>query len=80
MFPDNVGSEECGFEAIDHQEREMSEFYQKAHEALIEAYMETHPGVSWDTAYDRTADMAYGLMQDLAAEKIDEMRDRAKYE
>ena len=58
----------------------MKELYLKAHEALTDAYMEAHPGISWTAAYEYTADMAYDLSRDLAAEKIDEMRDRAKYE
>lgn len=52
----------------------------KAHEKLIEEYIEAHPLSDWHEAYEHTADAAYEKMQDMIAEMIDEARDRWKYE
>ena len=35
------------------------EAYLRIHEELTEFYLELHPEMSWDAAYERTAAMAY---------------------
>lgn len=56
----------------------MKDQFIEAHEALIEEYMETHPGVTWDQAYDRCSDAAYDRMRDSMADRADMARLRAK--
>jgi hypothetical protein len=54
------------------------ELYMAAHEELVDEEME-RTGCDWQTAYERTADRAYGRMVDRLADIGDAMRDRAKY-
>lgn len=54
------------------------ELYMAAHEELVDEEME-RTGCDWQTAYERTADAAYGRMQERFADLIDAARDRAKY-
>lgn len=56
----------------------MKEQFIAAHEALIEEYMESHPGVTYDQAYERCADGAYEKMRDGLADRADMARMRAK--
>lgn len=57
---------------------DFKELYLEEHERLVEEYMETHPGVTWDQAYDRCGDAAYGAMQDRYADLADAARQRQK--
>lgn len=54
--------------------------FMDAHEALIEDYLERRPNADWSEVYDRTADAAYGRMQDTLADKADALRQRLKDE
>lgn len=54
------------------------ELYMSAHEDMVDEYIEAHPGVDWQTAYDRTADGAYGRMTDRLADMADNYRDQMK--
>jgi hypothetical protein len=56
------------------------EQYIAAHEELIAEYLDKHPHATEAEAYDKTADMAYGLMRDKLADMADHLRDKAKYE
>ena len=56
----------------------MKDLFLKIHESLTDAYMETRPGIPWDTAYQATADMAYELYQEIGADMVDNARERAK--
>lgn len=56
----------------------MKEQFIAAHEALVEEYMESHPGVTWEQAYDRCADGAYDRMRDNMADRADNARMIAK--
>lgn len=58
----------------------MKELWVKAHERLIDAYLESKPEASWTEAYEKTAPMVDELMSDLLANQIDEARMRKKYE
>ncbi len=49
-----------------------------AHEALVEEFMRDHPGVTWQQAYDCTADAAYDRMADKLADMADHYRQREK--
>jgi hypothetical protein len=55
------------------------ELFFKAHEQLIEEYLEAHPEATESEAYERTTDAAYERMRDMYADMVDEARDRAKY-
>lgn len=57
----------------------MKDHYIAAHEELIERYLETHEGVSWEQAYDLCADRAYDHMVDKMADHADYLR-KAKRE
>jgi hypothetical protein len=57
----------------------MKELFIEAHEELVDEYLEAHPTATWQQAYDRTADAAYGRMTDGLADMADTLRDRAKY-
>lgn len=52
----------------------------EAHERLIADYMDKHPKADWSRAYDATAPLVDESMVDDIAAKIDELRDRRKYE
>ena len=56
----------------------MKEAFIEAHMQLVEAYLEAHPGATWDQAYEATGDMAYDRMRDNLADRIDTLRLRAK--
>ena len=56
------------------------DLYMEEHERLIEEYMETHPGATWDEAYDRCGDDAYLAMQDRCADRANNARQRQKDE
>ena len=45
-----------------------------AHEALVDEYLDAHPDVSWEEAYDITADVAYDRMRDTLADRADHLR------
>jgi hypothetical protein len=53
------------------------ELYMSVHEELVDEEME-RTGCDWQTAYDRTADMAYTRMVDRLADLADNYRDRMK--
>lgn len=53
----------------------MKEFYIKAHEELIEKYLEKNPNATWDEAYKITADFAYDKMVDDLADMSDRLKD-----
>lgn len=55
------------------------ELFMAAHERAIEEYQDVHPNADWTEAYERTGDRAMEIMQDRAADAIDEARERAKY-
>lgn len=52
--------------------------FAKAHAELVEEYLEEHPGVSEDEAYDATADLAYERMQDNLADMGDWLYDQRR--
>jgi len=54
------------------------ELFMRAHEELVDKYMDDHPEVSWQEAYDATADGAYDRMRDKYADMVDEARMRRK--
>jgi hypothetical protein len=54
------------------------EAYIQAHEALVEEYMDAHPDVDWETAYDLTADAAHDRMRDVYADRADHARQLRK--
>ena len=55
------------------------ELFMRAHEQLIEEYMEAHPNADESAAYERTADLAMDRMRENVADMIDAARDEAKY-
>lgn len=59
---------------------DFKELYLSEHERLIDEYMETHPGVTWDQAYERCADGAYDGMRDRLADMADAARQQMKDE
>lgn len=50
----------------------------RAHEELVEQYLESHPSATWDQAYERTACRAHERARDYFMEAIDEARMRVK--
>ena len=58
----------------------MKELFIEAHEELVDRYLETHPGATWDEAYEKTADRAYNHMTDKLADMADRLRQRMKDE
>lgn len=52
----------------------MKELWLQTHEELVAEYLEAHPGISWDAAYDRTADLVNDRMADKHAAMIDYAR------
>lgn len=56
----------------------MKELFIKAHERLIEEYLERHPNATEQHAYNATADRAYDRMIDDLADRADMLRLRAK--
>lgn len=50
------------------------ELYIEATEQIIEELMEKDPSLSWDEAYDISADLAYDRMTDNLADAIDHYR------
>ena len=52
--------------------------YMAAHEAEIEAYMDSHPEATEEEAYDATSEAAYTGMTDQLADHADHLRDQAK--
>ena len=56
----------------------MKELFIEAHEEMIEEYIEAHPGVTWEQAYDICADAAYDRMTDRLADRADRLRQQMK--
>lgn len=56
----------------------MKEMWIAAHMELVEEYLEAHPDVSWDEAYEITADRADDRFRDNFADAVDAARVRAK--
>jgi hypothetical protein len=56
------------------------ELYMLAHDELIAELMEADPSMTWNRAYEITAELAYERMKDNIAAMADELKDRAKYE
>lgn len=54
------------------------ELFIEAHEQLIAELLEARPGVTWEAAYELTADRAYNRMRDNLADKADALRSRSK--
>jgi hypothetical protein len=54
------------------------DFYIQCHEQLIDEYMIAHPKVTWEQAYNATADQAYGYAVDKIADMADHYHDAAK--
>lgn len=54
------------------------ELFMKAHEQLIEEYLEEHPEANEDEAYEKTADKAYLRMGNNLADMGDRLRERMK--
>ena len=50
------------------------ELYIEAHEELIEEYMKEFPTVTWEQAYDLTADKAYDRYTSKLGDLIDQVR------
>ncbi len=50
----------------------------QAHDELVEEYMEENPSVSWEQAYDRTAEHASERMGDNLADLGDRLRKEMK--
>lgn len=55
------------------------ELFIAAHEELIGEYLDQHPEADEATAYDLTADAAYGRMTDRLAAMADALREARKY-
>jgi hypothetical protein len=53
-----------------------NEHFDKAHEQLVEEYLEKHPHADWTEAYEKTGDQAYERMRDNLADMIDNYMDR----
>jgi hypothetical protein len=58
----------------------MKDLFMQAHDELIDLYLEKHPWMTWDQAYDVTADAAYDRMRDKYADLVDQARQRKKDE
>lgn len=56
------------------------ELFIAAHEQLVAEAMERDPNLTWDKAYDQTADRAYDRMRENLADKIDGIKQRMKDE
>ncbi len=56
----------------------MKDLFIQAHEELIAEYLEHHPEVSEETAYDDTADLAYDRMREMITDQADFERQRRK--
>lgn len=56
------------------------ELWIRAHEQLVDEYLEAHPEADWTEAYEATTGMVDARVTDKIANMIDEARDRAKYE
>jgi hypothetical protein len=54
------------------------DLYIRAHERLVEEYLEAHPEADWTEAYERTADAAYQRMRDDFAAMVDAAQDALK--
>ena len=54
------------------------ELWIQAHDELVEEYMEDHPSVTWEQAYDRCAEHASERMGDNLADLADRLRMEAK--
>ena len=54
------------------------EWFIEAHEREVADYLDRHPNATWEQAYDRTADRAYGRMTDEMADAADAIRTRTK--
>jgi hypothetical protein len=54
------------------------DLYVRAHEKLVEEYLEAHPEADWTEAYERTADAAYQRMRDDFAAMVDAAQDALK--
>jgi hypothetical protein len=52
--------------------------YIKAHEQLIDEYLEDHPSADWTEAYEKTADKAFERARENYADYIDELRSKEK--
>lgn len=55
-----------------------SEWFEAAHDELIEEYLEQHPSADWQQAYEATADAAHDRMIDNLAAAADWQHDRMK--
>jgi hypothetical protein len=55
-----------------------NEHFDKAHEQLVEEFLESHPEADWTEAYEKTGDLAYERMRDNLADMIDHYMDRDK--
>ncbi len=58
----------------------VKELFMEEHDALIEKYLEDHPGATTEQACDATADRAYDRTVDRYADMCDQARQRAKDE
>lgn len=56
----------------------MKDLFIDAHEELISEYLEHHPEVSYDAAYNDTADLAYDRMRENLLDRADSLRQREK--
>lgn len=56
------------------------EVFMACHEELVEDAMERNPSLTWQQAYDATADLAHEAMIDRFADAVDMARMRAKEE
>jgi hypothetical protein len=54
--------------------------YIAAHEELTQEFLRDHPEMTWQQAYDATADAAWDRMRDSMADWIDAARQRLKDE
>lgn len=54
------------------------EWFEAAHDELIEEYLEQHPEADWQRAYEATAGAAYERMTDNMAAAADWQHDRMK--
>ncbi len=54
------------------------EMFIACHDALIEHYLEQHPGATAEEAYDKTAHQAYERTREAFADMMDQVRRRAK--
>jgi hypothetical protein len=55
------------------------EYFIRAHEQLIEKYLEAHPDADWSEAYEKTQDNIQERLEDNIAAMADAAKEKMKY-